>query len=68
MAQEEKDQLRIIELQLVLDAEGRVKVPPQLLRQLGVGPGDLLTFSFDEQGRAAVTGRKKPPERKTSLE
>jgi hypothetical protein len=56
----EKGETRIIELHMVLDEEGRVKIPQKLLEALGIQPGDMLSFYFGESG-VTVKGGKKPP-------
>lgn len=56
----EKGEMRIIELHMVLDEEGRVKIPQNLLEALGIKPGDMLSFYFDDNG-VTVKGGKKPP-------
>lgn len=55
-----KGEVRIIEMHLTLDPEGKVHIPPQLMDALGIGPGDMLSFHFDDAG-VHVKGGKKPP-------
>src|SRR5437870_4283922 len=52
--------LRIVELHLVPDANGWVRLPPDLLQALEIQPGDMLSFYADESG-FRVKGSKKPP-------
>ncbi len=47
-------------MHMVLDENGKVQVPQQLMEALGIRPGDMLSFHFDEQG-IHVQGREKPP-------
>lgn len=56
----EKGEMRIIEMHMVLDEEGRVKIPQNLLDALGIKPGDMLSFYFGDNG-VTVKGEKKPP-------
>jgi bifunctional DNA-binding transcriptional regulator/antitoxin component of YhaV-PrlF toxin-antitoxin module len=55
----EKGEMRIIELHMVLDENGKVKIPQNLLDALGIKPGDMLSFYFDDNG-VTVKGEKKP--------
>src|SRR2546426_9110687 len=58
----DKDKVRIIEMSLVLDAEGRVRITQDLMDALNVQPGDLLAFQIDrEKDMVTVKGMKKPP-------
>ena len=52
--------LRIVELHLIPDANGWVRLPPDLLQALGIQPGDMVSFYADESG-FRVKGSKKPP-------
>ena len=56
----EKGEMRIIELHMVLDENGKVKIPQNLLDALGIKPGDMLSFYFGDNG-VTVKGEKKPP-------
>lgn len=54
-----KGEVRIIEMHLVLDEHGKVHVPQELMEALGIAPGDMLSFHFDDAG-AHVKGGKRP--------
>ena len=40
----------------VIDRDGRISVPAEVLRKLGVKPGDRLHFTIEANGRIAVSG------------
>src|SRR2546428_12319583 len=63
MAKEgDPEKLRIIQMHLVLDEQGKVRVPSDLMEALGIKPGDMLSFYFDKETDAVmVKGEKKPP-------
>ncbi|HTD20306.1 MAG TPA: hypothetical protein VK667_12335, partial [Ktedonobacteraceae bacterium] len=52
--------MRIIELPVIPDENGWVKLPEILLQAIGVAPGDMLLFIADENG-FRVKATKKPP-------
>jgi hypothetical protein len=54
----EKDRMRILEMHMVLDENGKVRVPPELMEALDIGPGDMLSFHFDESGVHVKGGRR----------
>jgi len=56
----ETDEMRIIELPVIPDENGWVKLPEILLKAIGVTPGNMLLFIADENG-FRVTATKKPP-------
>jgi hypothetical protein len=56
----ETDEVRIIQFHVIPDEKGWVKLPQNLLRAIGVTPGNLLSFIADEHG-FRVTGTTKPP-------
>ena len=45
-------------MHLTLDEQGKMHVPPQLMEALGIVPGDMLSFSFDDAG-IHVKGEKR---------
>ena len=52
-----------IDMHLVVDNEGKVKVTQDLLDALRVKQGDMLSFHFDTTTNiVTVTGNKKPPD------
>lgn len=55
-----KGEMRLIEMHMMLDANGKIQVSPQLMEALGIQPGDMLSFYFDDNG-VHVKGGKKPP-------
>jgi hypothetical protein len=56
----EKGEMRIIEMPMVLDDQGKVRVPQDLMDALSIAPGDMLSFYFGDEG-VTVEGGKKPP-------
>jgi pentose-5-phosphate-3-epimerase len=51
-----------IDMHLVIDEQGKVKITQDLLDAFRVRPGDMLSFHFDTtQDLVSVTGRRKPP-------
>ena len=54
-----KGEVRIIEMHLVLDEHGKVHVPQELMEALGIAPGDMLSFHFDDAG-VHIKGGKRP--------
>jgi len=55
----ETEEVRIIERHVIPDENGWVKLPQDLLRAIGVTPGNMLSFISDEHG-FRVKGTKKP--------
>ena len=52
-----------IDMHLVIDEQGKVKVTQDLLDAFRVRRGDMLSFHFDTtQDIVTVTGNKKPPD------
>jgi bifunctional DNA-binding transcriptional regulator/antitoxin component of YhaV-PrlF toxin-antitoxin module len=54
-----KGEVRIIDMHLVLDEHGKVHIPQELMEALGLAPGDMLSFHFDDAG-VHVKGSKRP--------
>src|SRR5438105_9914341 len=57
--EQEPDGLRILQEHSVIQ-DGWIKLSPLLMKTLGIGEGDMVSFIADEQG-FRVKGGKKPP-------
>src|SRR2546425_11280787 len=58
--EKEPDGLRLLQEPHVIQEEGWIKLSPLLMKSLGIGEGDMISFIADEQG-FRVKGSKKPP-------
>ena len=58
--EKEPDGLRLLQEQHVIQEEGWIKLSPLLMKSLGIGEGDMISFIADEKG-FRVKGGKKPP-------
>ena len=56
----EPDGLRLLQEPHVIQENGWIKLSPLLMKTLGIGAGDMISFIADEQG-FRVKGSKKPP-------
>jgi|SRR5437016_8364888 len=57
--EQEPDGLHILQEHHVIQ-DGWIKLSPLLMKSLGIGAGDMISFIADEQG-FRVKGSKKPP-------
>jgi len=58
--EKEPDGLRLLQEPHVIQENGWIKLSPLLMKTLGIGEGDMISFIADEQG-FRVKGSKKPP-------
>src|SRR3989442_12113810 len=58
--EKEPDGLRLLQEPHVIQEDGWIKLSPLLMKTLGIGAGDMISFIADEQG-FRVKGGKKPP-------
>ena len=58
--EQEPEGLRLLQEPHVIQEDGWIKLSPLLMKSLGIGAGDMISFIADEQG-FRVKGGKKPP-------
>ena len=58
--EQEPDGLRLLQEPHVIQEDGWIKLSPLLMKTLGIGAGDMISFIADEEG-FRVKGSKKPP-------